>query len=754
MLKQKPCCLVAGVILCILQVACEGRSEPSTLPTIVAKQENPSSGVPGFVAIGRSEFVIRGQDEASEFRRGLSPGAIQANGDFLIGVHESQLNRRYFLSGFLESSSPSLPPVGLGTRVVSFKLQNSKLFVLNADDRSVEKLDFQTPEIIDVLPVLRSYRGIPMSLVAPGYVVFDPDSALNGLEVVSSPLAAAAGAIGVEAQPFQIQMSYSRDFQSLDDGFRFKKVLTGQSSASSTRDPSGRRNLAMSATVSVTMRDYSESEGFTRMEQIETPFFFSSLPHALPDSGGKTRNFVERWHLFPGMKPIHWEVSPWLARQHEVPGWESFDAMGAISRAVEAWNQAIGYKALSVGWSLEPGAFGRDDRNFILFERGASSGYSYADFRSNPNTGEIRGATVMISGGWQNLGPATTTGSQSVAAFPPPVRLRWSKLAVHTPCTLVERDWARTLLPEQSGAPDQAGAIESVERFITFTVAHELGHALGLRHNFKGSMASVPISVMDYLTANDRERVVPQLPLPYDVQAIKYLSGQSQVLPDGPFCTDEQLWSDADCSTFDSGENPLEYSIAYFLNRGLMAAISSRGSWSDQSLFWFHAGSQALLRYIRSEREEYSLRATSALIAMVGVPVSPQVASDPAKSWVTDQAFIQLLTRLYLHERLPPVVASIDQVFGPPTVDKSRLLLTQQAKAVVENQDGIRSPSSRRRAVDILHKMQTNDGRLALSGSLEKVRAQLDAVEDKEGQRMELEDLVIRIEKSLSPYFE
>jgi hypothetical protein len=116
-------------------------------------------------------------------------------------------------------------------------------------------------------------------------------------------------------------------------------------------------------------------------------------------------------------------------------------------------------------------------------------------------------------------------------------------------------------------------------------VSHELGHNLGLRHNFRGSLGAtnspgvgnVSISVMEYLGRGFRayDRIGS-----FDQMAIKY--GYMGTLPDktDEFCTDENNTSakkpqnSAECSSNDATNDPfswlearLDHAIDLLLNR-------------------------------------------------------------------------------------------------------------------------------------------------------------------------------------------
>ncbi|WP_413166408.1 zinc-dependent metalloprotease [Capilliphycus salinus ALCB114379] len=141
-----------------------------------------------------------------------------------------------------------------------------------------------------------------------------------------------------------------------------------------------------------------------------------------------------------------------------------------------------------------------------------------------------------------------------------------------------------------------------VHQYLRFLTAHEVGHTLGLRHNFHGSTLLSPEqlndtnithnlglvgSVMDYVPVNLAPKGEPQgdyFPIiigPYDRWAIEYgytpttantLYAEEQFLkdiaqksgePELSFATDEDLWGvflDPAANVFDLSNNMLQYS--------------------------------------------------------------------------------------------------------------------------------------------------------------------------------------------------
>ena len=102
--------------------------------------------------------------------------------------------------------------------------------------------------------------------------------------------------------------------------------------------------------------------------------------------------------------------------------------------------------------------------------------------------------------------------------------------------------------------------------FFKTVIAHELGHNLGLRHNFQGSLGAsdvlregeVSYSIMDYLNRHHKHLNTVGS---YDVMAIKY--GYAGIAParTDRFCTDEDSVlrnpnGSAECSQIDSSNDP------------------------------------------------------------------------------------------------------------------------------------------------------------------------------------------------------
>jgi hypothetical protein len=182
---------------------------------------------------------------------------------------------------------------------------------------------------------------------------------------------------------------------------------------------------------------------------------------------------------------------------------------------------------------------------------------------------------------------------------------------------------AMTLLPNFSPTSEQVKTY--INQYLRLIIAHEVGHTLGLRHNFRGSTLLKPedmndtdvtnkrgltASVMDYIPPNIAPKGIkqgnyfPTMVGPYDDWAIKYgytsipaatpaaekpflekLAKESALRPELTYSTDEDMFDlDPTVNAWDNSGNVLLYSQWQLDNsRQLWDLINKRFPSDDES---------------------------------------------------------------------------------------------------------------------------------------------------------------------------
>ena len=217
----------------------------------------------------------------------------------------------------------------------------------------------------------------------------------------------------------------------------------------------------------------------------------------------------------------------------------------------------------------------------------------------DPRTGEILYGAALIPELW-----ARFSGSRFVETLPPRAQEQSHGGHAHAagePCTfavdaLEQASFTFELLAARGQlVGDSAAARAFVDAAIKEVVMHEVGHALGLRHNFKASTAfssaqlrdraftaenGLSASIMDYLPENipaEAEREIGEVQMrtlgAYDLWAIEFgyrqfapeeeaaalqsLASRSATDPRLAYATDEDAGGDANIAGFPPGIDPL-----------------------------------------------------------------------------------------------------------------------------------------------------------------------------------------------------
>ncbi|MBS2021913.1 MAG: zinc-dependent metalloprotease [Deltaproteobacteria bacterium] len=694
-------------------------------------------------------------DQSADFMAVTSGGAATtstSSGDeFYIAIKKTELGQRYFLSAYLTQMFPGAVGYGaarsLGTRVVSFAVQNGKLFVFDTSDNHVDSSTFDPTILIDAYPIVTN-ATFNQKAGSENYVLFDPAAGLNKFGMLGDAYAAGS----VPAQ-FNVDLSFLQRFRNIADGVTWEQVFSGFANMQINDGQAGEYNeLRASGTLGLALRKYTEGSGFKPKDLPQTgEFYFRSEPKQVPGTGQFTQT-ATRWNIKKGMKPIKFVISDKIKSD---PSYGTYDLYGALKAGVENWNSAFGFQVFSASLATSTQSYGDDDTNYILWDTDPSFGAAFADHRTNPNTGEIRGASVYFSSLWVLVADQIFSDDPAVRAnlkITPVAKtpaLVWDAMHADPLCTRFapgsrpgddERAIADSFI-HALNANSSLTKKQKVEQYLTATLVHEMGHILGLRHNFKGSLSGLTTStsVMDYLLDDN----MPNLTMPqaYDIDAIKFLYDLSANEPAQAFCTDEDTVADPDCNQFDAGANPLTDYYAPLYQSVVTPFLAGTSNTIPNTTL------NGVLQFARAGTAAEMSSAYGLSMAGLSAPLPAAQASNATYALRADFLARHVDARLYLDD--PSVRGNFtnDPIAGAPFTSS----VLAQLKGELVNVDGIRSFPTRRQSVDILKKLQSTaayrvllDSNTAISSTRSSMTGDVAAATD---------DLLMRIEIATSPYF-
>jgi hypothetical protein len=334
--------------------------------------------------------------------------------------------------------------------------------------------------------------------------------------------------------------------------------------------------------------------------------FFEIQPQIEPTSGRPTSLIA----LFDISKPVTIHYSANTPAEYEA----------AVKNGILYWNRAFGREVIKAEKAPAGVTAPDSQRHMVQWVPWDSAGYAYADIILDPRSGASRRgqaymtSTFAISG--RARARAVLRNLRSAAALEPkpaPQKQEASEISTSESATPARQTTpplfasARTCYVDAAEFSEQfAASLEGAladptlddatikrmsQDYVCEVVAHEVGHMLGLRHNFAGSLGTslshkeltewfkayvgndetktladrIPAtSVMDY---NDLKssayigwkiRTTKEV-LPYDKAAIQwgYFNGQEVVEKKSVFGTDQDVLGYADVQRFDYGAEPV-----------------------------------------------------------------------------------------------------------------------------------------------------------------------------------------------------
>jgi hypothetical protein len=295
----------------------------------------------------------------------------------------------------------------------------------------------------------------------------------------------------------------------------------------------------------------------------------------------------------PGVRTKTKAATRFLRKNGEAIKWYVFgnvpeQYMKDLKNGVEAWNR-YQPNLISFEGKLPEGVKVGDPRyNTIIWDTVQEAGAAYESQNADPVTGIQTQSLIYIPLAWINIGKdywnKMTPGSQQ----PGDVEERRAARTKAVERLLKSRKIAGRALPVHclEAAKELNVRLDSnvkpedfARELLKGVVMHEVGHALGLAHNFRGSLsydaddASKPFttSIMDYNHYNEEdgafagleEATGPQLEYDRQIISVLYNEGKDVKETDAevPVCNDEEADSneggvDPLCNRYDIGADP------------------------------------------------------------------------------------------------------------------------------------------------------------------------------------------------------
>ena len=509
------------------------------------------------------EVSAEGPGEDSEESTDLvSSGLIKVSKDkYGLSINEKALDKEFLLKANIVYLIPIPTFNGLKTRIVSFKKRGESLFLLESTKGHTITNDTPQKIILTEFPILEEING---------KIIFDFNAGMQTLFVSNDWRASDDGGRFYQKEFEAIDVDYSyieeASLNKIKEELYIRQI--SQVDNEGNREPVEVRYYFSPYRPDPSFKP-TESKGFDKVG------FFEVAPFNKLD--GSTVVHAAKFH---SEKPIVFAISPNTPK----------DYREAVKEGVLYWNKAFGREQISVIVAPEGVTAPHPDYNVIQWANWDQAGFAYADAQMDPRTGQVLHAQIFLTSSFAFGG--VEEAREVLEELKKKKAKRFSLKGFHksSMCHYGLEQKLRRDLAFLLATPQKDEVLKKVSQdYVRELVAHEVGHTLGLRHNFAGSLGQnyslkernslradyfkngqvsqdlrPTSSVMEYqmffegaLTGHLLKK--KEKAFSYDELAIGHLYDGKKVPSEGAplFCTDSHLDSERfhDCDVFDAGKD-------------------------------------------------------------------------------------------------------------------------------------------------------------------------------------------------------